>query len=158
MYRVHSFQIPDTLHTCTDLIFSHSMYMYVDTCTDISKHRSIIYFANQTNPFHTTMYHLIIIMHTRFLIILTFIYSGQGAGLHKPLDHFFPFRFRHPVHHRRPANSPGESLPVRLTKAPSHSSLIDAEERKKKSNKEKREKRATMFSLCRICVGMRPKC
>lgn len=86
----------------------------------------------------------------RYMIIdnnINIYYFWSTCSTLQPLDHFFPFRFRHPVHHRRPANCAGESLPVRLTKAPSHSSLIDAERRKKKATK---KKEGEHVFLCRI--------
>lgn len=127
----------------SDFLALYAYVSYIHTCTDI-KVSQRIYFANQVNTFHIT---IIIIM--RNMIIdnnINIYYFWSTCSTLQPLDHFFPFRFRHPVH-RRPASCAGESLPVRLTKAPSHSSLIDAERRRKKATM---KKEGEHVFLCRI--------
>lgn len=135
----------------SDFLALYAYVSYIHTCTDI-KVSQRIYVANQVNTFHIT---IIIIM--RNMIIdnnINIYYFWSTCSTLQPLDHFFPFRFRYPVH-RRPASCAGESLPVRLTKAPSHSSLIDAERRKKKATK---KKEGDHVFLCRIFFfGMRLK-
>lgn len=146
MYWVHTFRYTRylTYMYWSDFLALYAYVSYIHTCTDI-KVSQRIYFANQVNTFHIT-----ITIILRNMIIDNYIniyYFWSRCSTLQPLDHFFPFRFRHPVHHRRPANCAGESLPVRLTKAPSHSSLIDAERRKKKATKKKEGERVF---LCRI--------
>lgn len=128
---------PDTLHTCTDLIFSHCMHMYVHT----SKYRSVYIL----NTFHIT---IIIIM--RNMIIdnnINIYYSGQGAALHNLSTTSFRSASAIPSTTDAPPTVQGNPcqcvwlrhLVIRASSMPN-----------KEKKKQQRKKRASMFS----CAGL----